>query len=127
MAGRFTKAFRKQFEERIDEIQTEHSCSTDEACFAVYLQNDARAILTRERVRSASDEILDLLDEVIQKDAALALNSISDIYSNVPKASRVDVGKRVRSGALDTYTMKLANKMLEKVYEHLKVKEKEWM
>lgn len=127
LAGRFNKSWRATRNDRITAIVAEYHCSTVEACFAVWLQDDARAIIRREKVRDTADSILNILDEVIGKDAKLALQRIDTLYSDVPVIDRPDVGRRVREQAQRTYTAKIHTVLLSAVYEALKVKESDWM
>jgi hypothetical protein len=127
MAGRFNKSWKAQRNERIATIAAEYNCSTVEACFAVWLQDDARAILSREKVKETADAIVNILDEVIGKSSALALGQIESKYSDVSVIDRPDVGRKVREQANRMFTSKIASMILDKVYEHLKIKESDWM
>ncbi len=127
LTGRYTKAWRNAHSVDVALAQVEFSCSTEEACFYADLKSTASAIIDRDTISTVGDSIAGLVRGIgtAQKDVSLGL--IKADYDTLKPELQNEVGKRVRDITNKTYESATASKLLQILYTHLGVREKDWM
>jgi len=127
LTSRYTKAWRSAHAVDIMLAQTEYGCSADEACFFAELKSDAIAIIDRETIGTVGDSIAGLVRGIGTAQREISLGLIKSEYDALKPELRNEVGKRVRDVTNKTYESATAAKLLSILYEHLNVREKDWM
>lgn len=128
LVSSFNKQWKASNALNIALAQTEHSCSENDAIFVAWLKSEASSVLDRNAVTDSVKFISNMLPGVaFTQSETVTLGLIEGSYSALKVELRKTVGIRVRDYALGKWTQSSAQAILEKVYKHLKISEKDWM
>lgn len=128
LAGSFNKQWRAANAVSVVLAMTEHGCSENDAVFVAWLKAEANAILDRQSVTNAVKFIdAQLTGVAFPASTKVSLGLIETAYTALKTELRKTVGIRVRDAAQGRWQAVTANAVLDQVYEHLKITEKDWM
>jgi hypothetical protein len=127
LAGTYTKAWKSAHIVDTSLAMSEFGCSEEEACFYADLKGKAAGIIDRDTVRTIGDKIAGLVRGIGTPSREISLNLIKMDYESVKVELRAEVGKRVRESVLDVYETATGDRLLQILYTHLGVREKDWM
>jgi len=127
LTSRYNKAWKTARAVDIALAQTEFNCSVEEACFFADLKSTAVGIIDRETVSTMGDKLAQLVRGIGTASKEITLNLIKSDFETVKPELRNDVGRRIRDNVSKEYESATAAKLLSILYEHLGVREKDWM
>jgi len=128
LAGSFNKAWRDAHSMDIALAQTEFSISENDATFYAWIKSEAVNVLDRTTANTAAKFISNMLEGVaFPHSSATSLGLIAGKYNDLKVNLRKSVGIKVRDYACGRWANVTANAILEKVYLHLGITEKDWM
>ena len=128
LAGSFNKQWRDAHALDIALAQTEHGISENEAVFTAWLKAETDSIMDRLAVTSAVGYINNMLQGVAMPSSSeVSLGLIEGRYNELKVSLRKTVGVRVRDYATGKWTAVSSGGILDKVYKHLGITEKDWM
>jgi len=128
LAGNFNKQWRAAHSLDVALAMTEYSISENDATFFAWLKSEAEAIIDRNTVSDTVKYITSMLNGVAFPNSCdVSLGLIEQRYGSLKVELRKTVGIRVRDYATGKWQSDTAKAIMEKVYNHLKVTEKDWM
>ena len=127
LTGRYTKAWRVAHSVDVALAMAEFNCSVDEACFYADLKSTAVGIIDRETISSVGDHLAGLVRGIGTTSKEISLNLIKADFDTLKPELQNEVGKRIRDVTNKTYESATASKLLNILYAHLGVQEKNWM
>jgi len=127
LTSRYTKAWKVAHAVDIAVAQTEFTCSVEEACFFADLKSTANGIIDRETISSMGDRLASLVRGIGTASREITLNLIKSDFDSLKPELRNDVGRRIRDIVSREYESATATRLMTILYEHLGVREKDWM